>query len=109
MDKKQLLCVWRFGLILGILLTGLFIDPEGVAVWFGIYYILTVLTFSVFGMFFFVAFFTLLTNGIKFLVTFDTESLDEIKEIIEMGIFIILSPFIILYCFVMGDDSKIKL
>lgn len=109
MNKKQLLCVWRFGLILGILLAGLFIDPEGVAVWFGIYYILTVFIFSVFGMFFFAAFFALLTNGIKFLATFDNESLDEIKEVLEMFIFIIFSPFIILYCFVMGDASKIKI
>ena len=109
MNKKRLLCVWRFGLLLGILLTGLYIDPEGTAYMLVLYYIITVLAFSIFGMFFFAAFFGLLINGIKFLATFDNESLDEVKEVLVMLLFVIFSPFIVLYCFVMGDASKIKL
>ena len=109
MSKKQLLCVWRFGLLLGMLLTGLYISPEFTAYMLVLYYIITVLVFSIFGVFFFAAFFGLLINGIKFLVTFDNESLDEVKEVLEMLLFVIFSPLIILYCFVMGDASKIKL
>lgn len=109
MSKKRLLCVWRFGLLLGILLSGLYISPEGTAYMLALYYIITVLVFSIFGTFFFAAFFGLLINGIKFLVTFDNESLDEVKEVLVMLLFVIFSPIIILYCFVMGDASKINL
>lgn len=103
MNKKILLRIWRAGLLLGILIFAGWINPFYVFAIAMLYYIVVVMSYSLFGVLLFVSFFMIVGNGLMYISTFNNKPLEDFKEGLEMLSYVLVAPFSIVYSYVMDE------